>query len=45
MAMPRVSATAAMPGSVKVACSIDRIAINKSRLTTSEMVEMMPISP
>ena len=45
MAMPSVSATAAMPGSVNVAWSIDRTAISSSRLTTSEMVEMMPINP
>ena len=42
--MPSVSAMAAMPGSVSVACSIDRSATSSIRLTDSAIVEMRPIS-
>ena len=42
--MPSVSAIAAMPGSVSVACSIDSSATSSSRLTDSAIVEMRPIS-
>ena len=44
MAMPSVNATAAIPGRVNVACSIDRIATSSSRFTASEIVEITPIS-
>ena len=44
IAMPSVSAMAAMPGSVSVACSIESSAIRSSRLTDRAMVEMTPIS-
>ncbi|CPL85612.1 Uncharacterised protein [Bordetella pertussis] len=42
MAMPRVRAMAAMPGRVRVACSIDSSASSSSTLTVRPMVEKMP---
>ena len=42
IAMPSVSATAAMPGSVRVAWSIDKIATSSSRLTDSAIAENTP---
>ena len=42
--MPSASAMAAMPGSVSVACSIDRTATSSSRLTPSAMLENTPNS-
>src|SRR6266508_989579 len=44
IAMPRVSAIAAMPGSVSVACSIERIATSSSKLIASASVDITPIS-
>jgi len=44
IAMPSVSAIAAMPGSVKVACSIDSTATSSSRLNASARVENTPNS-
>jgi hypothetical protein len=44
MAMPSVSAMAAMPGSVSVACSIDSSATSSSRLKDSASVENTPNS-
>ena len=42
IAMPSVSATAAMPGSVSVACIIDSSATRKSRLHASASTEIRP---
>ena len=39
-----VSAIAAMPGSVRLACSIDSTDTRSSRLNASASVEMMPNS-
>jgi hypothetical protein len=42
IAMPKARAIAAMPGSVKVACSMDSTATNNSKLTPSAMPENTP---
>ena len=42
MAMPSASAMAAMPGSVSVACSMERMATSSSRLNASAMLENTP---
>jgi len=42
IAMPSVRAIAAMPGSVSVACSIDRSAMRNSRFAQSASVEKHP---
>ena len=40
--MPSVSAMAAMPGSVRVACSIDNNATSRTRLVASASTEITP---
>ncbi len=42
IAMPSVSAMAAMPGSVSVACMIERMPIKRSRLHASAATETTP---
>ena len=42
--MPSASAMAAMPGKVRVACSIDSTATSSSRLTASATPENRPNS-
>ena len=44
MAMPSVSAMAAMPGNVSVVWIIDSTATSSSRLTPSDSVEITPNS-
>jgi hypothetical protein len=43
MAMPRVSAIAAMPGRVRVACRKERAATKSRMLAASAMTEKKPI--
>ena len=42
IAMPIVSAIAAIPGSVKVACKIERRAISNNKFTPSAVTEIKP---
>ena len=44
MAMPSTKAMAAMPGKVRVACSMDSIATNNNKFTPNATLEMMPNS-